>query len=686
MNFVVIKNAVALQFKRMCELARSTGGTLHRTKVEKDTLWDTYLKSFPSGSNLIYRTRTDHDCSCCKSFIRAVGDIVLLTDKGMLSIWDVDVADKEPAYQTVANALSTLVKSYAIENVFLTTERTAGTDKSFEEVVNGTPIEWQHFFVNIPKEYVVKGTDIGTALSDLQAQHDVCKRSLEELTDDSVNTVLELIAQNSLYRGEEHTATLSKFKKLKQAYAKVNEDKDAFVWRSIITASGAVTRLRNTSIGTLLIDLSAGVPLEEAVRKFEFMVAPTNYKRPTAIVTPAMLEKAKAKVEELGLTSALGRRSAIIADISVNDILFADRNSKKNLAGNVFDDLVAKVSDKKPKNMDKVEELSIEKFIKDVLPQATSIEIMLENQHIKNLVSLVAPLDPTAGRLFKWANNFSWDYNGGVADSLKEKVKEAGGNITGDLCCRLAWFNHDDLDLHMVEPTGDHIYFGSHRQGRGENASKSGGLLDVDMNAGCGTTREPVENIYYASKSTLQEGVYNLYVNQYSRRDSVDIGFEVELDFMGEVMHFGYDKGVSGNVVVAKFSYSHKDGIKIIESLPSTTASKEVWGLTTNKYHKVNLMMYSPNHWESTGSGVGNKHYMFMLDGCSNPEPARGFFNEYLDESLNEHRKVLELVGSKVKADSGAEQLSGLGFSSTQHTSVLCKVSGSFNRIVKIVF
>jgi hypothetical protein len=34
----------------------------------------------------------------------------------------------------------------------------------------------------------------------------------------------------------------------------------------------------------------------------------------------------------------------------------------------------------------------------------------------------------------------------------------------------------------------------------------------------------------------------------------------------------------------------------------------------------------------------------------------------------------------------GLQQLSGLGFSSTQRNSVLCRVSGSFSRVIKIVF
>jgi hypothetical protein len=96
------------------------------------------------------------------------------------------------------------------------------------------------------------------------------------------------------------------------------------------------------------------------------------------------------------------------------------------------------------------------------------------------------------------------------------------------------------------------------------------------------------------------------------------------------------------------------------------------------------MMMLSPNFWN--GHGVGNKHYFFMLDGCLNDGQARGFYNEFLRAELDKHRKVIELVGSKMKAESSADQISGLGFSSTQRNELLVKVKGSFNRTVKVIF
>ena len=672
MDFKTFRNAVAKQFERMKK------HDLLRTQAEKDEMWTTYLASFPAGSNPVYKERTEHDCNCCKQFIRAVGNVVAIIDGKMESIWDVNAGD--PNYQAVTDALSALVKSKPIDNFFLHYEKVAGTDKNFQDTINGVKT-WDHFFVNIPQSYVVCGTDIASTLGEFRALHDVLARSLTEITDESISTVQELIAQNSLYRGAEHSFVLASFEKLKKQYKKLKAaDRDNFVWSQIKTLPASVSKIRNTVIGSLLVDLSADVEMESAVASFEAKVAPSNYKRPTALVTKAMIEKAKKAIEELGLTSALERRYAALDDITINNVLYANRDARKSMSADVFDDLAAGVSDKKPKSLDKVEEVSIEKFLADILPRAESIEVMVENRHNSNFMSLIAPVDPTARPLFKWPNNFSWSYNGDMADSIKERVKAAGGSVVGDLCCRLAWDYTDDLDFHMKEPNGGHIYFGNRRQ-----KSMCGGMLDVDANGADGQREDPVENIFYADRKQMREGIYLLQVNNYSRR-SDGKGFEVEIEFDGQVHRMGFEKVLrSGETIdVAKIKYSKAGGFEIIESLPSSQVTRTVWNVATQTFRKVNVVMLSPNHWDDFA--VGNKHYFFMLDGCSNDGQARGFFNEFLKEELNPHRKVIEMVGSKLKTDTSDTQLSGLGFSSTQRNELLCRVKGSFSRLIKIVF
>ena len=86
-------------------------------------------------------------------------------------------------------------------------------------------------------------------------------------------------------------------------------------------------------------------------------------------------------------------------------------------------------------------------------------------------------------------------------------------------------------------------------------------------------------------------------------------------------------KQVDGNVQLLILMY-HKV-LQYSPVLPANASykSKTEWSIDTMKFQKVSCIMLSPNYWE--GNSIGNKHYFFMLDGCKNPDPVRGFFNEY---------------------------------------------------------
>jgi hypothetical protein len=383
----------------------------------------------------------------------------------------------------------------------------------------------------------------------------------------------------------------------------------------------------------------------------------------------------------MGLMTALDRRFAVLEDISINNILFADRTAKKRMQ-TVFDELSAIMPTKKKSKQDlsKIDEVFIEKFITDILPNIDTMEVFLDNKHVNNLVSLTAPCDLTAKNLFMWPNPFSWSYRGEVTDSIKERVKQAGGNVTGDLRCSLSWFNHDDLDLHMYEPDDHHIYYTNKRI-----VSSCGGVLDVDQNFST-FTNTPVENITYKTKQKMKPGIYKLQVNQFTKRQMHDIGFEIEIEYNKQVYNFKCDKDLRSKewIEVAIITVDAAKNITIKSDLPSTTSSRITWGIPTQTYHRVQTFMLSPNFWNN--QAIGNQHYFFMLENCINDGSARGFFNEFLKSELNEHRKVLEMVGSKMKVQPSDNQLSGLGFSNTQRNELLCKVSGNFTRTIKLIF
>jgi hypothetical protein len=296
------------------------------------------------------------------------------------------------------------------------------------------------------------------------------------------------------------------------------------------------------------------------------------------------------------------------------------------------------------------------------------------------LMSLTAPVHPDPKQLVRWDNDFAWSYNGNIADSIKEKVKRAGGRVEGvTLRASLSWWNTDDLDIHVYGP-GGHISF-SQRTGH-----LCGGWLDVDMNVN-NPVRDAVENVTWQRPI---DGDYKVTVHNYTHRESRDPGFVIEVENKGQLSHFNYPIGVRQSQEIHVVTLRVKKG-KIVETMigdskiTTNDVSQDKWGLSTENYVKVNAVTLSPNYWGD--NAVGNKHTFFVLDGCLNDEPTRGIYNEFLHSRLEKHRKVFEIIGDKTQCQPTEGQLSGLGFSSTKKDSVIVKVTqGKKQRLFNVRF
>ena len=180
----------------------------------------------------------------------------------------------------------------------------------------------------------------------------------------------------------------------------------------------------------------------------------------------------------------------------------------------------------------------------------------------------------------------------------------------------------------------------------------------------------------------MTEGIYIFRAHNWKFRNSGK-GFKCEIQLGEEIVQFDYDKNMQHKEWVTIAKAELKNGKwTIIESLPSTTSSREVWGLNTNQFQTVSAVMHSPNYWDGQ-DGIGNKHYFFMLANCKNDTRPNGFYNEFLREDLNKHRHVFEALGGRMKVEKSEDQLSGLGFSSTKRNSLVVKVD---NKVFKVIF
>lgn len=685
-DFMKFKKALQNRFSNM----QKDAAHLYEMNVDKDILWSTYLDSFPAGTNKMFRKRKEYDCSCCRQFIKNIGAVVAIKDGKIYTLWE-DVTD-DAVYRPVCEALDTYVKAQKIKDIYISEFSKIGTDHNFEDM-DGKAHRWDHFYLELPSKYVNCSFHSNEKI---KGQHrdtkNVFKRSLDEITMDAVDTVLELINSNTLYKGAEWKAALTEFKKYKKEYANLSTDneKDLYAWEKSATAGMAIGRIRNHSIGVLLTNISEDMDLDLAVKKYEQIVAPANYKRPKAIFTKKMLEDAKKTITELGYMDSLQRRFATLRDITVNNVLFSNKSAVRKMVGadDIFGEMEKDVAIS-PKRFSKVEEISAQDFIDKVLPTAKEIEAFVENKHEKNFVSLIAPANPDAKSMFKWNNGLSWAYTGNITDSdMKQNVKAAGGNVDGVLRFSIQWNDNQndnsDLDAHCIEPDKNEIYFGHCRK---PAVSRMGGQLDVDITQPKEQRlgQPAVENITWADMSKMKPGVYKFFVNQYLARGSK--GFKAEVEFNGEIHAFEYNKPVFGNVIVAEVTLNN-DGtfsIKDVLNGSSSVSSRSIWGVQTNQFVPVSVISYSPNYFDEQ-EGIGHKHLMFFLKDCVNSEEPNGWYNEYLKNDLEKHKRVFEALGAKCHVASVDDQLSGIGFSMTKRADLVVKAKGATERIMKIKF
>lgn len=186
-GFIRFKNELQKHFEEMQENATH----LFEVDVDKDELWNTYLDSFPAGTNEIFRERREHDCSCCRHFIKNIGAAVSIKDNKIHTIWELNLGDT--TYQPVCDALDKYVKSHSVIDMYTSKFKNIGTNYNYEEI-NGKPHKWDHFFLTLPRKFVNESSRSNEEIKgQFRDTRNVFKRSLDEITMDAINTILELI-------------------------------------------------------------------------------------------------------------------------------------------------------------------------------------------------------------------------------------------------------------------------------------------------------------------------------------------------------------------------------------------------------------------------------------------------------------------------------------------------------------
>lgn len=687
--------------KRIDIMLEAGDAVLFRSSIPYEDMWKTYLDAFPSGTNDIYRVRTEHDCACCRHFIRDFGDVLVSHDGVTESIWDIQ--DAPYPYNIICEKMAELVKGQ-IRDIFWSRDKKIGTDHSIERLdvpmtigtEKLTTIRYEHFYYEIPDRYFqkYKGRSRGDYSGDFESMVRVLLRSVTEITKESIETVLDLIKDNSLYRGAEWGIVLGQFLGVKCHYGALLETDSVrasnYIWESAAKYGPVISKIRNHSIGTLLVDISEGMDLEKAVSRYEQIVAPANYKRPKEIYTKKMLEDAKAELQNLGYIDSLPRRYAVKDDIPIANMYYYNASAASEVHnGDIFDEMAASAC-VAPKKFSNAPTMTFEEFKSSIMPTATSIEVLFENRHRKNLMSLIAPENRTAKSMFKWDNGISWAYSGNMTDSnIKENVQTAGGTVDCDVRFSIQWNDRleqgwtlDDLDAHVIEIGGGkpayEIYYGNRSM-----RSPRGGMLDVDIQHPS-EGKAAVENIFHKDVKALKDCKLRFGVHMYAKRNGFHDGFRAELDILGDTYEFDYTKDIKNKefvqVAEVQFDSNAKPTVNLL--IPDTcTATNTTWSITTNTFYPVSMVLPSPNYWNGA---VGNEHIFFIIPGAVNSEMPNAFYNEFLDERLSKYKRFMAALGGRLKVSDSEHQLSGIGFSKTIHNSVIVRVNG--RKVINVTF
>lgn len=124
---------------------------------------------------------------------------------------------------------------------------------------------------------------------------------------------------------------------------------------------------------------------------------------------------------------------------------------------------------------------------------------------------------------------YSGSDDGNVGPEEKENVDIIPGG-SGDLQINVTWDVESDTDLHVVEPSGEEIYWGNPN-------SSSGGQLDVDSNPACNLDGIKSENVFWPA-GMAPSGMYTVLVDLWDACATPQSNFIVTVTRNGQSQTF----------------------------------------------------------------------------------------------------------------------------------------------------
>ena len=122
------------------------------------------------------------------------------------------------------------------------------------------------------------------------------------------------------------------------------------------------------------------------------------------------------------------------------------------------------------------------------------------------------------------------DQEGNISSTYEANIGliEAG---TGGLQISLSFNNDKDVDLHVIEPNGEHIYYAN-------RISPNGGWLDLDSNPACSYDHVNNENVFYNDTTAyIEPGTYQVYAVMWRNCDpTIPTNYVVTVFYNGQLI------------------------------------------------------------------------------------------------------------------------------------------------------
>jgi hypothetical protein len=369
-----------------------------------ENLYDIFLANLPEEA------RQHYTCRACRDFVNRYGGLVTidaLTGKTTPIMWRLQ-SNVAVFFRDALQAMFDMVKNAKVTGVFLTDEKRLGMPKT------GV---WTHMAVYIPKEdRRFKHRDRiftpGQKMAEKNEDYGMLMRACANYKKETVESAVNLLRSNSLYRSEKILGIAEWFLELKQHHG--NRKFNNIAWSRVATAPVGFCHISSSMIGTLLDDIEAGMDFETVKRRFDEKMNPTKYQRPKAAPTAQNVARAEEIVAKLGIANSLKRRFARLDELQKLWVPRVDiPKEAKGVFGSVFGKVKTKdaINKREPVTADGGV-MTWEKFSRTVLPNAKKIELYIP-YHKNSYAALVTAVDPEAPPIVKWdteenRNPFSW--------------------------------------------------------------------------------------------------------------------------------------------------------------------------------------------------------------------------------------------------------------------------------------